>query len=108
MRLYEKYLLEREDAHLMSNSYCFVSYKFIENECIIRDIFCDPKHRHKGYVNKFLLEIETLAKSRGCEYLTGTVWSGDPNATYNLGYAFRFGFKLSRTTPEMTVVAKIL
>ena len=75
--LYSAYLIEREDANIVSNKTGFATYRFQEYEGIeivyIMDIYVIPEHRNAGAATELGLLIEDIAKDAGVHQVLGSV-----------------------------------
>ena len=105
MKLYKKYLAEREDADVAYNDECFVAYKIYDDKtALIRDIYSDSEIRGKGKMLSFMNDFIGKLKQKNIKTIftcTDTLTKGWERS-HNL--ILKFGFKYIGKDPKNTTV----
>lgn len=101
--LYAKYILEREDRHVVENEAGFVTYRVAGEECFIVDMYIDPTSRRKGLSRNL---VETLIQETRCKVITANIWLNDKNANNTLKAALAIGFTVEQAENGCLLIAK--
>jgi GNAT superfamily N-acetyltransferase len=104
--LYGQYIKERENFDIIENDYGFATYKIINSECYIRDIFVIEQYRNLNIAKKIADEVTEIAKLHNCVKLLGTVSPSAPGATVSMTCLLAYGFKLKSATNDFVVLEK--
>ena len=104
-----KYWKQEEGYDCIWNANCFCAYSIGDGEFFIAHFYV--KHRKGGAAKKFFEEVKLVAKSLGCDRLTGVLHLNDANAenyTHKLMIQLRHGYKiLSVDTNRITVIYEL-
>ncbi len=108
MSLYQEYLIEREGVTTFENlsETGFIAYKFIGNECHIKDIYVQPDSRHQHIAKYLADEITGRAKYAGCKYLIATVCPGANGCHESMLVILSYGFKLLKSELNLVYFIK--
>ena len=106
--LYAKYIKERENAQVLENESGFITYKFINDECFICDVFVDPKARKKGVISELVDALAAIAEQEQATHLSANIYLNDPGANRTLSAALKIGFEVVGAAPgALAIVRKI-
>lgn len=103
---YALYIAEREGFNIVESEKGFATYKIIDKECYVRDIYVRPEFRDKNIAKEMLDKITYIAIEKNCTHLSGSVDTNDKNATINLLAAFAYGFKILKNNFSMILFCK--
>jgi ribosomal protein S18 acetylase RimI-like enzyme len=92
--MYADYIREREGKEVLETDKGFAVYSFEGPYCYIQDIYVKPDFRRSRAAWEMGETISSLAKAKGCKYLSGTVYAGTNGATESLVGQLAYGFKL--------------
>ena len=93
--LYAQYISEREDALVLENENGFLTYKIMNQECLVINMFIKPALRKKGEGRFLVSELSDIARAKGCLYITANIYLNDGGATKTLISALMAGFGIS-------------
>ena len=108
LSLYGQYINERESFEIIENNCGFASYKIINNECYLRDIFVSKDYRKMHVARKLADEISFIAKEKGCIRMYGTVVPSAPGSTLSIKLLLEYGLSLHQSSNDFIVLAKDL
>lgn len=108
MSMFYNYTKERAVKDIVENDMGFATFVFNGAECYIEDIYVVPEHRCKGAASKLADIIASVAKDRGCKYLTGSVVPSAKGSTESLKVLLAYGFKLLKSEPNIIYFVKEL
>jgi hypothetical protein len=106
MSLYGQYIKTREDFDIIENSLGFATYKIINSECYLRDIFVDPEVRETAVARDLADQICVIARESGCKTLLGSVCPSAKGATVSLKVLLAYGMSLKSCTNDFIVMEK--
>jgi predicted GNAT superfamily acetyltransferase len=93
------YIAEEYERETRENEHGFISFSARPPEFLIGDIYVRPESRGRGHGQVLALACESIAKERGCSYLSCNVYV-DPSrpefATNKVRKFIRFGFNILR------------
>lgn len=92
--LYAAYILEREGIETVETDEFFFTFKMIENEFHVFEIFVREENRHSMKVFDLMDQIDKLSKEKGAKYIVSTVIPGMPNSEKSILLQLRWGMKL--------------
>lgn len=107
LSLYADYIKERENFKIIETDYAFVSFKFFDGECYIRDVYVKPEYRKQGVASQLVDAIAALAKDK-CKYLTTSVSPIANGSQDSLNACIAYGFKLLRSDNQLIYLIKEL
>jgi hypothetical protein len=90
--LYAQYIKERKGVEIIENKFGFISYKIINEECFIEDLFIVAEERKGGKFKDLFDELQIVAKEAKCQYVSGLIWVNDPNCKDTLAISLQVGF----------------
>lgn len=108
MSLYSDYLKETGNKGILETELGFATYHLLGSECYIEDIYIIPSHRKNKVASELAFEIEQIAKTAGCKYLTGSVNTAIKNPTSSMKVLLAYGFKFLRSEPKIIWFVKDL
>ena len=106
--LYAKYIQEREGKQILENEHGFFTYKIVDKECYIEDIFIKKESRRSGIATVMANEIAQIAINAGCGYLTGTCIPSTQGATESMKAMFSYGFRIHSCQEDRIILIKEL
>jgi GNAT superfamily N-acetyltransferase len=107
MSLYGQYILEREGRHILETDQGFITYHLFDNgECYIVDVYVVPEARKSGLSMKMKADVETLAKTKGCHTLIGSVCTDTNDSVRNLNILLSDGWRVHKMTGNMLFLNK--
>jgi hypothetical protein len=105
---YALYIKEREGFDIIESDEGFATYKIMDKECYIRDIYIKPEFRDKGLTIQMLSKISKIAKEQNCDHLSGSVDTNCKFSTENTKSMILAGFKILKNTFSMIMFIKEL
>ncbi len=106
--LYAKYILEREGAELIESSSTFITYKIDGKECFIANTFTEESKRKSGHFKSILKDLEAIARSRGCEFLSANIHLRDKHASATMAVSLALGFRIEKADCGIIMITKLL
>lgn len=103
---YGKYVLERENKHILETDYGFATYKFENDYVYLDDIYVEKTHRRHGKSYELADIVANIAKSKGYSKMLGSVCPQANNATASLHVLLNYGFQLAESHPNMIYFIK--
>lgn len=88
------YFKERLGVEAIEKDAGFLIYKILGPECFIQDFYVKPPLRGKGVGSEMVKELESLAKTKGCSFLTASVHAPAKNSTDSLKVVLAMGGEL--------------
>lgn len=95
MDMYAKYLMERENKHLLvMEGKGFASYEYQPEHCYIENIYVEPEFRKQKVAAHLADTIAITAKAKGYKKLLGSVCPLTNGAHESMLVLQAYGFKL--------------
>lgn len=88
------YDFEREGIETVETENYFFSYKLVENEFHVIEIFVHPDFRHSMVTFEMMNRIDDLAIEKKSKFIISTVVAGMPHSEKSLMLQFRWKMKL--------------
>lgn len=104
--LYAKYIKEREDADIIENDHGFLTYKILNKEMIIINLYIDQNSRKSGYCRDLVAKLEEKAIAAMCDIMTGNIHIVDPGANITMQAALMLGFKIGSANQNTILIYK--
>jgi hypothetical protein len=111
MEQYKAYLEETypgESCYIDDERRGWASYKINGDECYIVHCFVAKEFRNKQFMSSLCGNIERIALSKGCKYMTGTVDLSSSNPERSLRMQMTDGYKLHSANNNVIVLIKDL
>ncbi len=93
MSLYGEYVKETRGLETVEDERGFATFLITKEECYIESIYVSPGFRKTKIASQMADEIRSIAKMRGCKYLTGsinlTISSPEASMLAQLAYGFK-------------------
>jgi GNAT superfamily N-acetyltransferase len=103
LNLFEQYLLERENAELITHEHGFGIYKELDADiAYLQDVFVEPAYRRQGVGRSIVLEAVKKAKNTNKSTLVTSTDTASNNPTESALSILKVGFKLLKL--ENTVI----
>ncbi len=107
MSLYGEYIKEISGKEIIENESGFASYKIYDGGiCYIADIYVVPDKRKSKVASDLALEIEAVAKAKGCSVLVGSVDTIINNPTQSIKVLLAYGFEFDSLSGSMIYFKK--
>jgi GNAT superfamily N-acetyltransferase len=106
--MYGQYIKEREDFDILEDDYGFATYKIINNECYLRDIFVIKQFRQHNHATKLADTVSKIAKDAGCLRLLGTVAPSASGSSLSMKLLLDYGMRLKSSSNDFIVLEKDL
>ena len=94
MKQLAEYFKEREGFDSILIDEGFAVYRFLGEECYIKDIWVSSDYRKKGVASELADTIAERARQHGCKYLTGSVSTLANNSTASVKVLLAYGFQV--------------
>ncbi len=94
MSHYADYKKEFEGYETIEDDNGFINYLINGDICYIQEVYVVPDKRKLGIMTEYAVQVENIAKEKGCKKLLGSVVPGQRDATYRMKAVMSFGFKL--------------
>jgi GNAT superfamily N-acetyltransferase len=104
--LYGQYILEKEGTQILEKDYGYITYKIIEKEIHIFDLFIVKEERNKNLGFILCKELESVAKECGCNYAMATIAMGTKGQTEALKFHLKYGLQLISASKDYIVLGK--
>jgi hypothetical protein len=108
LSLYADYLHETSQKHILEREWGFATYHIRGTECYIEDIFITVDRRKSKSASELAQHIETIAKAKGCKFLTGSVNTAIKDPTTSIKVLLAYGFKFLRSETSIIWFCKDL
>lgn len=108
MSLYKDYVCELGGRDVIESDKGFATYSFYEDSVYIEDIFISPDFRKTNEASRMADQIASIAKSRGCKKMIGSVIPNNKGSTESLKVLLAYGFKLDSSTNNLILMKKDL
>jgi hypothetical protein len=108
MELYSEYIKEREGVALITKEHGFVTYKCVDNECFIHDLFVSKEHRGGPALLEIIQELGKIAVVNGCSHLSGILRANDPGINRTMKAALKLGFRILNIQNNGVIITKEL
>lgn len=102
--LYAEYIKEREDFETVEDEYGFATYKIINNEVYLRDIFTLKEYRQLSMGKKLAEKVMEIAKEKGCTKLLGTVVPSALGSSLSMKLFLSYGMKLKSSSNDFIIL----
>lgn len=106
MDMWAQYVKEREGYETFSTDKGFISYKILNEDCYIRDIFVHIDFRLTREATHLADEVTKIARERGCKYLTGSVIPSMKGSTGSMAGLIKYGFTLNWSKDDYICLIK--
>lgn len=93
--LYANYIKEREGAEIVECAEGFITYKVVDKQCLLLDLFVKKESRKSGIFKLLFSKLEALAKKSLCEEIAARVFLVDPNHKTTILAAFSVGAEIT-------------
>lgn len=104
--LYGQYIKERDETEILEKEFGYITYKILNNELHVFNLFVVKDQRNTGLGFKLCKELETLAKEKGCTRAMTTVVLGISTQTEALKFHLRYGLKLLSANKDYIILGK--
>lgn len=104
--LYAKYILERQESHILENELGFITYKINGKECFIVDMYVDVNSRAVGKGKSLVYELESIALESSCEFISANIHLWDKGASNTLLSAINVGFEVIQADKNIISIIK--
>lgn len=95
MSLYGEYVKETRGIETLEDERGFATYSIKGEECYIESIYVAPGFRKTNVARYMTDEIRSIAKTKGCKYLTGSINLDFKNCEASMFAQLAYGFKLA-------------
>lgn len=92
--LYFKYIQERDQAEIIENDFGFVTFKIVNKECFILNMYVLPEYRRSGNFSCMIKLLGEKALQEGCEFISGNIQMYDSGKNKTLSAALSVGFEI--------------
>lgn len=106
MSLYGDYIAEREGKAIIEREYGFATYYINGPECYIADVFIAKDHRGKGLSVKLGIEIEDIAREKGCKFISFSIHPGSMGAEHSVLILLKEGFRFVGNRGDLTFLSR--
>lgn len=107
LSLYKQYTEERTDKFVLETDKGFALYSFPDEKTVyIEDIYTSPDNRFRHTATDLANEISSLAKSKGCTRMLGSVIPTAKNSTESLKVLLAYGMELNSSTNNFILFSK--
>lgn len=106
MGLWEDYKLDREGLTTINMEHGFVSYKIINNTCLVSDIYTDKEHRKGFTFLKLAKKMEQIAKENKCNLMEAHVWCKTNDPSLSLKAILSYDFKVIGAENDIIFLVK--
>lgn len=103
--LYAKYIKEREGGFLLENEFGFISYKFVDQECFIMNMYIEQSEQAKGHGRALIAKLNKIAGDADCNVISANVHLWDEHSSETLAAALATGFKVTAANNNVLVIA---
>lgn len=104
--LYAKYIEEREGAKIIENASGFLTYRIMDREAFILNLYIDSKLRKKGLCRELISILEQKALEEKCEVITGFIQINDPGKNNTMMAALSIGFEIAAANEKQILILK--
>lgn len=108
MDLWAQYFKEREGYETINTDKGIASFKIVNEDCYIRDIFVAKEFRSTGEATYLADEISKIAIQRGCRFLTGSIIPSMNGSTGSMFGLIKYGFKINWAKEDYICLVKEL
>jgi len=106
MKMYFDYIKERQNLEGFRTDFGFVTFKVVENEFFIENMYVQKQDRGLGKVEILIDECLKIAKSKECAIITANIYLADSGANRTLRAALRLGFRLEASNNNVLLIKK--
>lgn len=103
--LYKEYIWRRERGQIYETDYGFVTYKVMEREVFLSDIYVKSEERKSGHARKLVSHLIDIAKVNKIPLVTAKVYLEDKQHQNTLIAAFKIGFQIIQLQPDFIGLA---
>lgn len=108
LSLYAEYIKERQGSDILETKYGFATFNLLGQECYVQDVYVVPEYRKSGVCKALIENIEVIANTNKCQYLTTSVSPVAKNSTDSIKICLRLGFQLFRSDSSLIYFMKRL
>jgi GNAT superfamily N-acetyltransferase len=108
MNLYFEYIKEREGTEGIQFNDGFITYRIVDDECYIADMFVKKESRQSGIASKMISKIEEIAKEKNCKSISANIWATDKGNRRTLSGALKLGFEVVGAKNDCLILLKTL
>lgn len=106
--LYAKYIHEREGLSILEDESSFITYKFVEKECFIANMYIDPTQRGSLKLRNLIDQLSEIAKQNGCEVISANMYVEAKTIKMALIAALKIGFEIIAANNGALLIVKEL
>lgn len=104
--MWSLYVKEREGLETLETPQGFALYKIAGPECYLQDIYVIPEKRKSHVATRMADAVAEIAKSKGCEWLVGSVCPSANNSQASLLVLIAYGMTLKKAENDIIFLAK--
>lgn len=105
--LYAKYLTERTEDCILETDIGFATYRFINDKTVfVINLFVLAEFRRTHVATSLGDQIVSIAKSKGCDTLQGSVVPSAKGSTEGLKAFLRYGMKIKSSVEDFIILEK--
>ncbi len=108
MSLYGDYIKETFGKDIVEDNEGFVSFSIVNDECYVEDVYVIPEARLKGKTDVLMAKVVSIAKEKGCKYLTTTINPGIKTVERSMIVILNYGFKFHSSEKNKIIFIKEL
>jgi GNAT superfamily N-acetyltransferase len=107
MSMYSEYIKEHRGDEIIETEQGFASYRYLnKNQVYIVDLYVLPQFRNENVASSMADKIASIAKSKGCTKMLGTVVPSANNSADSMKILLAYGMKPSNIEGNMVVFSK--
>jgi len=108
MNMYKDFIKERTDCEFIElDNKGWASYRINDKICTLYNVYVVPEERLKGTSQQLGVEVENIAREKGCKILiTKVELTKEDGDRANLYSILKFGFKLKSSGTNYLVFVK--
>ena len=106
--MWAEYMKEEYGRECLNNKHGFITYKIHDKECMIYDLYINPKSRNQGQGLILTDAVHNAAKANQCSTLTCLVDTSNTKGTGLCITYIKHGFKIIGANNNQIVMAKEL
>lgn len=103
---FAKYIEETSGRKMYEDDKGFFIYQINNKEFYVQEVFVLEEYRGKGVAKEYDKKAVEMAREFGCDYIKGSVISGQKNATDSMKFQLALGYKIAYSDNHLIYLIK--
>jgi len=106
--VYAQYIKERENQDIIQSEAGFLTYKIVNADCYLADLFILPEYRKTGAARGLFSQLIQIAKAAFCTRILTNIYPSTNGATTSIKTALALGGELLAAEQNLITLVRYI